>query len=269
MATTPAPVPATPAPAAVAKPATPAVVSPFVAIENDVVWIRTHVLAILFAVALIGGLTLGGITLTENLIERHDARVAAAQQQKEGVDTATQQALLAQLTQDRAADAARDAAQTTLIQTLVAQMAQQRAATAKQVATDSTLDAQSAAARLTTQTKANPGDITVSGNNIIMPLPITRTIVADLDLLPQAQSDVNNLQAQLTAQQTLTTDAKSELADDNKVIAADKDELVATIKADNAACKVQVDAQAKKDRKRGFWASVGSFVAGAMVRSFI
>lgn len=260
----------TPIPTPTAKPTiSVATVSPFSAIENDVVWIRTHVLAILFAVALISGLTLGGITLTENLIERHDTRMAAAQQQKEGVDTATQRALMAQLQQDRTAEAARDAAQASLIQTLVSQMAQQRAATAKQVVTDSTLDAQSAATRLTTQTKANPGDITVSGNNIIMPLPITRTIVADLDLLPQAQSDVTNLQAQLTAQQTLTADAKSEAAAAANVINADKDELIATVKADNAACKVQVDAQAKKDRKRGFWASVGSFVAGVVVRSFI
>jgi hypothetical protein len=247
----------------------PQTVSPFAAIENDVVWIRTHVIAILLSVALIAGSIIGGVSLFEDLIERHDERIAAAQQKKEGVDTTAQQTLMAQLQQDRAAEATRDAAQTALIQTLVAQMAQQRAATAKQVATDSTLDAQSAASRLAAQTKASPGDITVSGNNVIMPLPITRTVVADLDLLPQAQSDVTNLQAQLAAQQTLTNDAKSEAADENKVIAADKDELIATIKADNAACKVQVDKQAAKDRKRGLWASVASFVAGTIVRGLI
>ena len=120
----------TPIPTPTAKPTiSVATVSPFAAIENDVVWIRTHVLAILFAVALISGLTLGGITLTENLIERHDTRMAAAQQQKEGVDTATQRALMAQLQQDRTAEAARDAARNNLMQATRAQMSARQSAT--------------------------------------------------------------------------------------------------------------------------------------------
>lgn len=267
MATTPVPTPVTPVPAA--KPAAPAPVSLVTTIEKDATWVKAHVIAVLLAVALIAGSIIGGVSLFEDLIERHDARVAAAQQKAEGVDTATQQALLAQLTQDRAADAARDAVQTTLIQSLVAQMAQQRAATAKQVATDSTLDAQTAAARLAAQTKTDPATITVSGSLVTLPLPLTRTVVADLDLLPQAQSDVTNLQAQLTAQQVITTDAKSELFTANDIIAADKNELVATVKADNAACDVRVDAQAKKDRKKGLWASVAGFVGGLVVRSLL
>ena len=93
--------------------------------------------------------------------------------------------------------------------------------------------------------------------------------MADLDALPQAQSDVNNLQAQLAAQQILTSDSKAETADASKVIAADKIELLATIKGDNAACDVRVDKQAAKDRKRGFWATVGGVVAGILIRGAI
>ena len=91
----------------------------------------------------------------------------------------------------------------------------------------------------------------------------------ELDLLPQAESDVKNFQAQLDAQIILTSDAKVEASDAKNVIAADKVELIATIKADNAACKVEVDAQAKKDRKRGFWATIGGILGGVILRSVL
>ncbi len=239
--------------------------SPITTIEKDITWVRGHILAVLLATALIAGSIIGGIFLFESLIEKHDARVAAAQQAKEGVDTATTAALMAQLAQDRAANVQRDATQTALIQTLVQQMAQQRAQTAKQIVTDGTLTAQAAAARLVEQTKAAPSDVTVSNDLVTMTLPLTRIVVADLDLLPQAQADVNNLQSQLDAQKILTSDSKVEAQDAQKIIQADKTELIATIKADNSACQVRVDAQVSKDRKRGFWATVASFVVGAAV----
>jgi hypothetical protein len=243
--------------------------TPLVTIERDIAWIRGHILASILAIALIAGSIIGGISLFESMIEKHDARVAAAQQAKEGVDTATTAALMAQLAQDRAANTARDVAQTALIQTLVTQMAQQRAQTAKQIVTDGTLDAKSAAARLVQQTKSSPSDVTVSNDIVSMTLPLTRIVVADLDLLPQAQSDVINLQSQLDAQKILTSDAKVEASDEKSVIAADKVELIQTIKSDNAACKVEVDQQASKDRKRGFWASVVSLVTGVVIRSVL
>lgn len=242
---------------------------PITTIERDITWVRSHVLVVLLAIALISGSIIGGISLFESMVERHDARVAATQQAKEGVDTATTAALVAQLAQDHSANIARDAAQTALIQTLVQQMAQQRAQTAKQIVTDGTLDAKSAAARLVQQTKSSPADVTVSNDIVSMTLPLTRIVVADLDLLPQAQADVDNLQGQLTAQQILTSDAKVEASDAQKVIAADRVELIATIKADNSACDLRVDKQAAKDRKRGIWASIASFVGGVVVRGLI
>jgi hypothetical protein len=235
-------------------------------VVKDIAWIRGHILASILAIAVIAGSIIGGMYLFESLVEKHDARVAAAQQVKEGVATAAQQALLAQLQQMQAANEARDAQQIQLIDTLVTQMAQQRAQTQKQVATDATLDAKSAGARLVAQTKTSPADVTVVNDTVTMDLPLTRIVVADLDLLPQAQSDVANLQAQVDAQKILTSDAKAELNTANQVITADKVELVATIKADNAACDERVSKQANKDLKRGFWASLVSFVAGIAVR---
>ena len=248
-------------PTAPAKPA----VSTVSTVEKDITWIRGHVFAVLLAVALIAGSIIGGISLFESLIEKHDARVAAAQLQKEGVDTATQQALMNQLAQEHADDVTRDAQQTALITSLVQQMAVQRAQTIKQVATDAALDATSTAARLVTQTKSSPSDVTVNGNFLTMDLNLSHAVISDLDLLTQAQSDVTNLTGQLDAQTILTTDAKTELATANNIIAADKTELVAAVKADNSACQVRVDAEAAKGRKRTFWGIVGGFLGAALL----
>ena len=87
--------------------------SPITTIEKDIVWIRGHVLVVLLAVALIAGSIIGGISLFESMVERHDARVAAAQLQKEGVDTATQGGVRAATSAGlQAANTARDAQQT-------------------------------------------------------------------------------------------------------------------------------------------------------------
>lgn len=235
-------------------------------IEKDITWVRAHVIVVLLAIALIAGSIIGGISLFESMIERHDARVAAAQLQKEGVDTATQAALVSQLNQDRAANTVRDAAQAVLMKSLISQMVQQHEVTDKQVAADATLNARAAADRLVLQTKASPSDVTVINDSVTMTLPLTRTVVADLDLLPQAQSDLTNLQGQLGAQKILTSDSKVELDTANKIIYADKVELIATIKADNAACDVRVDQQVAKDRKRGFWLTVVGVVGGFVLR---
>jgi hypothetical protein len=246
------------------KPASP--VSTISSLATDLAWFRTHAIIVLVAIALIGGLVIGSIDLINRIEEKHDEAVAAAQQKKEGVDTSAQQALVAELAKEHADDQARDAQQTALIQSLVAQMAASRAQTAKQIQTDATLDAKAAGQRLVAQTGAGNGDVSVGNDSVTMSLPLTRTVVADLDKLTQAQSDVTNLTGQLGAQTILTNDAKVELQTANKVIAADKDELVQTVKADNAACvastKIAVDAEAAKGRKRGFWIAVASIVFG-------
>ena len=247
----------------------PTPVSTITTIERDITWVKGHAIVALLTVALIVGSIVGGVSLFEGLIERHDTRGAATQLQKESVDTATQAAFAQQLAQIQATNTVRDAQQTALIQTLVQQMTQQRAQTAKQIKTDATLDAQAAAARLVGQMKASPSDVTVSNDIVSMTLPLTRNVVAALDLLPQAENDAYNFQQQLAAQKILTSNAKVETAAAQQVIAADKTELIQTIKADNAACKVEVDAQAKKDRKRGLWASIASFAGGLIIRGLI
>jgi hypothetical protein len=251
------------------KPATPAATPSIITdVTNDLAWFRTHAIIILVALVIIGGLVLGGINIITAAEERHDAAVAAADLKKNGVDTSAQQALVAELAKEHADDVQRDAQQTALIQSLVAQMAAQHAQTAKQVAKDATLNASDAGSRLAQQTKAVPGDVTVANDSVTMSLPLTRIVVADLDQLQQSQADVINLTGQLGAQTILTNDAKVELQTAQKVIAADKDELISTIKADNAACiastKIAVDEEAKKGRKRTFWGVVLSIAGTAL-----
>jgi len=238
-------------------------------VERDIVWIRTHILLLVFALAVVAGSVYGGIMLIGHLEEAHDARMAAQQLQREQVDAATQANLLAQLQKEHDADAVRDAQLISLIQSQQAIMEKEREDTRKQVNADATLNAKDAAARLALQTNAGPTDITVSGDNITMSLPLTRTVVVDLDNFAQAQKDVVNLSGQLVAQAQLTTDAKTQLDIANKVIAADKTELIATIKADNAACDVRVQKQADKDLKRGGILGVISFIGGLIARGAI
>jgi hypothetical protein len=241
-------------------------VAPISTVVRDLDWIRTHAIIALAAIAIIAGCIIGGVGLFNHLEEVHDARVAAADLKKENIDTSAQQALVTELAKEHSDDQVRDAQQTATIQNLVAQMIAQRAQTAKQIATDATLNAQDAGARLASQTHAGTGDITAANTSVTMSLPLTRIVIQDLDQLQQSQSDVTNLTGQLAAQQVITTDAKTELATANQVIAADKTELVATVKADNSACvastKIAVDAEAAKGRKRGFWIAVASIVFG-------
>ena len=243
---------------------TPVVPVPVKPPSTAVATVANHPLLYLLIVA---GLVYGGIVGFEDLAAKHDASVAAAQLKKEGVDTTTTTALLAQLQKQQADDEARDAQAMATIQSLAKQMSISRSQTAQQIATDVTLDAQTAATKLVAQTKTSPSDAAASGNTVVVSLPLARIIVANLDELPQAQSDVTNLQGQLVAETTLATDTKAQLDTANQTIDADKVELVAAVKADNAQCKVEVDAQAKKDRKRGFWVTLLAIAGGVALRS--
>jgi hypothetical protein len=253
MSTTPVTPAPTPAPVA-AKPATPSAAT---TVANHPI---IHLL-------LAASLVYGGIVGIEDLLDRHDQKAAAAQLTRENVDTSTTTALLAQLQKQQADDEARDAQAMATIQSLAKQMSISRSQTAQQIATDVTLDAQTAATKLVAQTKTSPSDAAASGNTVVVSLPLARIIVANLDELPQAQADVTNLQGQLVAETTLATDTKAQLDTANQTIDADKVELVAAVKADNAQCKVEVDAQAKKDRKRGFWVTLLAIAGGVALRS--
>lgn len=234
-------------------------------IENDVAWLRTHfVYAVLF-VAIVLGSIYGAVRLVNGIITAHDEKKDQQLSQVLANSKANDAALLARLDQDKQANDARDQQVNALLGTLIAQMNAQREATRVQVQKDSTLSTQDAAARLVQQEKAQPGQVTTSADKVIVDTPLTRQIVADLDKYAQAQKDVDNLNGQLDAQKTLTQDAKQNFENAQKVISADKDTLIAQIKADVADCKVQVDKERDKGNKRTLWASIAGFVAGIIL----
>ena len=236
-------------------------------ITKDLSWIKTHIITAMLAAALVAGTAYSSVTVVENIIAKHDAARDTAEQKIADQTAATQAMLLAQLSQQEADANARELQYQAQLKSLTSQLAVSRAQTQQQVATDNTLDVTSAAERLADQTGFKDGSISIKDGNIQLQLPVARKIVADEDNLAQANSDVNNLSQQLAIQQARDTDALGQLDTANKVIAADKTELIARIDADNAACKVQLDQQAAKARKRSLWLTILGAIGGFAARS--
>ena len=98
-----------------------------------------------------------------------------------------------------------------------------------------------------------------------MDLPIARVVVSDLDALASARGDLADTQNQLTVQSSLTADAGSNLADAQKVIAAQNLQLADQTKS----CTAQITtlkAAARKSKLRWFGAGyVAGFVSGLLV----
>lgn len=242
-------------------------VSTITKIEQDFSWLKAHAVTALLTAVLLSGAAWGSVTVVEGIIAKHDAANNATEQKIADASAQVQQTLLAQLNQQAAENAAREAQYTAQLKSLTATLAASREQTKQQVATDATLDAQSAAARLVQQTKAAPTDATASGDSVVLTLPLTRKVVQDEDNFAQATADVNNLSQQLAIQQSRSMDALGQLDTANQVIAADKTELIARIDADNSACKVQLDQQAAKARKRTLWLTILSAIGGFAARS--
>lgn len=254
MATPASPVVSAPA----SKPATPAPAPATISMTAHIIHL-----------ALFAAFVFGGFHIYDGIRDKYDALEATQQQKSEGVDTTAQAALLAQLQTEEANAEVRDAQQTALMQSLVAQLKASQAQTVKQIATDMTLDVKSAAQRLVDQTHYGSGDVSIVNGDVAMSLPLTRTVITDLDLLPQAQASVTNLQGQLTAEQTIEADKAQQLTTAQQTIGADKTELVATVQADNAACQVRLDTQAKAARKRSLWLTILGVAGGAVLRSVL
>jgi len=116
---------------------------------------------------------------------------------------------------------------------------------ATQVKTDATLSAQQAADRLTQQTNAASGEITASGNNVTVDLPMSRQLVTNLDMLPVVEANLADTQKQLANETQIATTAEAD-------VVAQKAEIVGLNKqlADSAvACTAAVNVEKAKARK--------------------
>jgi hypothetical protein len=238
-----------------AKPVAAAPASPdlITKIGNDLTVLKTHAVAIVVSLVLAAALVAGGVYGVNALLYRErlaqevkaDAQLAAqVQQTQKALDmlaASNQQVILL--------------AQTVATQN--AQLQQQKqirdTQSQKQVQIDATLDAAGAASRLSQQTGANPGEVTVSGNTIILDLPITQRIVEGFDQLATAKADLADTATQLQNETALAAKQDQTIKDANAAIA--------DLKAQNAeqvkAAALEVSALKAKHRK-----SIFKWVAG-------
>lgn len=224
---------------------------PVSVITKDWDWLKTHILLL----AVTGIFVVGSVYGVESLIARHDAASAA----KYSVLLATQiqqtQAVEKQLATD-------EAHWTQVEQTLLNQNAQlsktivtENKQVENQRKADATLNAQQAAERLTQQTKAASGEVVASGDNVVVDLPITRSIVSDLDLLVGTQDTLKATQTQLVNETTIADNAKSDAAAKNTLITNLKAQNDAQVKSCDARIAL-VKAQARKGKLKWFVSGV-------------
>ena len=215
-------------------------------VSTDLAWARHH----LFLTGVVLVLTFAGIYGVLNLV----ARDRAANDSKWQAILAAQ---TAQFTEENKKRDAENAASKQEILQIAQSMAARNTQVAQQVKTDATLSAQEAAQRLTQQTKAQPGEVTAQGNNLLVDLPISRGIVTSLDLLPAAQENLTDTQKQLAAQAQISTNLQADVSG------------LRTLNTDQQkACQAQiaaVKAQARKEKLKAFVIGFFSGVIGARV----
>lgn len=224
---------------------------PVSVITKDWDWLKTHILLL----AVTGIFVVGSVYGVESLIARHDA--ASTAKYSVLLDTQIQQtqAVEKQLATD-------EAHWTQVEQTLLNQNAQlsktivtENKQVENQRKADATLNAQQAAERLTQQTKAASGEVVASGDNVVVDLPITRSIVSDLDLLVGTQDTLKATQTQLVNETTIADNAKSDAAAKNTLIMNLKAQNDAQVKSCDARVAL-VKAQARKGKLKWFVSGV-------------
>jgi hypothetical protein len=204
------------------------------------------------------------VYFVDNLIEKRDAADASKYATILASQAAETKTLQQQLAEDSAGNAQRDATYQKTIAQLSQGIIQRNAATQQQQKVDANLDAAASAQRISTQTGAAIGEVTVSGNGVVLDLPIARNIVSDLDAFVSTKGDLADTQKQLTTQQGLTADARKEATDAESVVTSQSVQLVDSTKSCNSQIAV-VKAAARKSKLKFF--GVG-FVLGFITGVF-
>jgi hypothetical protein len=242
--------PVTPAP-------TPPVTQPSTIVSvvaRDWSWFVSHLVALVIVI----GISIGGIYALESLNAKRDAATLAKDNAALATVVAQNQTLIAEA---QSKDALLQQAITALSAANAQLSAKQTARNtqlATQVKTDATLSAQQAADRLTQQTNAAPGEITASGDTVVADLPMSRTIVTDLDELPVATANLADTQKQLANETEIATTAEADVTAQKAEIAGLNMQL-----ADSAvACAAEVKTEKAKARKGKLkWFGIG-FIVG-------
>jgi len=229
----------------------PIVTNAEVVVKKELSWIAHH----LILVGVLIGVLFLGVWEVESLIEKHDEK--KAQQANIALQVVVDQVKKLeehQATND-AAVAQREAARDALIQSLVATIARRDASLDQQIKKNATLTAQQAAARLSEQYKAQPGEIVASGNTVVADLPLARSFVNTYDQLVACSANYSDTQKQLTAEQARTADLKTQVVDRDATITGKNEELVKQKGSYEAEIKV-IKAKARKSKLKWYGAGV-------------
>lgn len=220
-------------------------------VKKELSWIAHHLILV---GALIGVLFLG-VYGVETLIEKHDEK--KAQQANVALQVVVDQVkkLEDHQSQNDAAVAQREAARDALIQSLVATIAKRDAALDQQIKKNATLTAQQAAARLSEQYKAQPGEVIASGDTVVADLPLARSFVNTFDQLTVCSANYSDTQKQLAAEQARTSDLKTQVADRDATIVGKNTELGKQKDKYEADIKVIKD-KARKSKLKWFGTGV-------------
>jgi hypothetical protein len=212
-------------------------------ISEDLQWVKTHVILLVFVVCL----AIGGVYCIETIIAKHDDATNARWQAINQAQIAQVKDLSDKLSSDEKERAQENAQQTAILAQLAASISQRDKNAATTIKQDSTLQASDIAKKLTTQTGAQPGEITTQGDNTVVDLPMSRIIVANLDQLPTTQADLIDTQKQLVSETNIASNFQSDAVQEADVITAMKNQEAVADKA----CKAQiadVKAQARKSK---------------------
>lgn len=222
----------------------------------DISWIKHHL--ILLGVVIV--LVYGGVYLLESLSDKRATQEDARWQQILSVQQQQTKTLQQNVEAHEQATAQVQAQQQVLIGQLAAAIAQRNVAVQKQQQVDATLSAVDAATRIAQQTNAKQGQITANGDSVVMDLPIARTVVGQLDLLPVVQANLADTQNQLNAETKIADGALSNV-DEEKGLRA---QLNITLEDQRKACTAQVN-KLKADGRKSKLKLVGiSYVAGVV-----
>ena len=225
--------------------------TPISALETDWTWVKTHVMLLVVIAVLVVGSVYG----IELMVASRDAQRASADQQILTAVTNQTKELQQRMTQDEQQEAVRDAQYNQTITQLSAIISNQSTQLQRQIKTNATLTAVQTAQALTQKTKAQPGEISATGDNVTVDLPIARVLNSDIDTMVTTKTQLAETRKQLDAETALKADAQVDAANAKLVIASQQTEIA----SGNKTCQDQITAlkaQARKGKLKWFFVGV-------------
>jgi hypothetical protein len=186
-------------------------------ISDDLSFLKTNIPLLIVVL----GLTLGGVYGVESLVASHDKQTAALFQAQ---NTQFQAQIQQEIQSLQAANAQ-----------LANAISQRQTIEVKIPTLNGSLTAAQSALAISQAVKANPGEVSATGDNVMLDLPVTREITSMIQLLPLVQADKADLQQQLANETRIYADEKAAHKKDNDTNA----ETIKSLKADCRKSKLK------------------------------